>query len=365
MRGAVRAGVLALAVVASPLPAQQVSLRLGGVHTEYADAVSGSAGLLTTRVVLGTPGLRATLGGSFARFTTGPWAAQASANLVGIRFPRRNLGVGLRLGADGGYLRGGIWSGTALATPVVALVAGNWVFSGAVTSGAVRRVDRMALLLLGAAAQVRRDLGPWTLEGDVRSDHAGPYHYADGSVDLEFRGGPLTLGAEAGARTGNLGGHPWYQASATLRITRWATLEAAGGSYPRDVSGFIGGSFISVGVRVALRRPDRTSTAVRIARRLASSRSSVTVEATAPGHQQVIFHLPGARTVAIAGEWNEWTPVALLRLDDDRWRADLSLSQGAHRFSLVVNGRRWVVPPGVATLPDDMGGQVGLLVIDQ
>ncbi len=75
--------------------------------------------------------------------------------------------------------------------------------------------------------------------------------------------------------------------------------------------------------------------------------------------------MPGARNVAIAGEWNDWTPVALERLDGSRWRANLALSQGAHRFSLVVNGRRWIVPPGVATLPDDMGGQVGLLVIDQ
>jgi hypothetical protein len=34
-----------------------------------------------------------------------------------------------------------------------------------------------------------------------------------------------------------------------------------------------------------------------------------------------------------------------------------------YHFSLIVD-EAWIVPDGVATLPDDFGGQVGLLVIN-
>ena len=90
----------------------------------------------------------------------------------------------------------------------------------------------------------------------------------------------------------------------------------------------------------------------------------VTIESAEPGRERVTFVVPGAEQVAIAGEWNDWTPVALTRLDGERWQANVTLGKGAHRFSLLLNGERWLVPSGVPSIPDSFGGTVGLLVVD-
>jgi hypothetical protein len=41
----------------------------------------------------------------------------------------------------------------------------------------------------------------------------------------------------------------------------------------------------------------------------------------------------------------------------------LALGLGLYHFNLLVDGRNWVVPNGVATVPDGMGGMVAVLVV--
>jgi AMP-activated protein kinase-like protein len=356
---------LALVTAAPLLSAQQVRVRFGGVHAQYADTVTGAAGTLTSEFNWAGPKVQGTFDASFTQFTSGPWAVQGAGGVFGIRFLRSNFGVGLRAEGDGGYLSDHIWSSSGLAGPVVAFVPGNWVLSGGLSAGAVRRIDRASLLAFEGNATVRRDLGPWGLEAGASFTRAGPVHFADASIGAEVRVSTVTIGGLAGARSGDLGSRPWYQGRASVELAPSASLEISAGTYPRDLSGFIAGSYLSIGVWLGVGRQARAVSSSEVIRRLASGRSSITVESPEPGHQQVTFHVPGARSVAIAGEWNDWTPVALQRLDDGRWRANLALTQGAHRFSLVVDGQKWMVPPGVATLPDDMGGHVGLLIVDQ
>ena len=357
--------VLALVTTAPSLAAQQVKVRFSGVHADYANRVTGSAGTFTTELRWANPGIQTTLDGSYSQFTTGPWVVQGAGNSVGLRFVGPDLAVGYKLDGDGGYLSDGLWSGTGLAGPVVAYVPDGWLLFGSLAAGGMRRIDRAGLFTVAGNATVHRDIGPWGVQLGGSFTRAGPVHFADATFGTDMRVSTVTLGVAAGARAGDLTGPPWYQARATVELTRAASLELSGGSYPRDVSGFIGGSFVSIGIWVGLGRHARVASTSDVIRRFASGSSSLTVESPAPGRQQVTFHVPGARTVAIAGEWNDWTPTDLQRLDDGRWRADLALSQGAHRFSLVVDGSKWVVPPGVATLPDDMGGKVGLLIVDQ
>ena len=77
----------------------------------------------------------------------------------------------------------------------------------------------------------------------------------------------------------------------------------------------------------------------------------------------VRFRMAGARSVAIAGEWNSWRQVALRPLGDDVWEAVLGLRRGLYHFNLLVDGSDWVVPNGVATVPDGMGGMVAVLIV--
>src|SRR2546427_3469402 len=77
----------------------------------------------------------------------------------------------------------------------------------------------------------------------------------------------------------------------------------------------------------------------------------------------VPFRMPDARSVAIAGGWNPWPPVQLRPLGDDVRAGALELRGGVYHFNLQVDGSDWVVPNGVATVPDGLGGMVAVLVV--
>ncbi len=360
-RAVVPVVLAALAVGASRAAAQQLSFRLGGVRASYANAVSGSAGVGTARLTWDAPRFVAALDGSYARFGSGWWATQVNGTFYGIRLVGSRASVGLKADGEMGKVSDGVWSGLLTVGPVGSLLVGNTVLSAGVAAGAVRRIDSMASAMVLGNLRARTDVGPWTVEAAIEATHARRFDYTDGTADVTWRGGPFTVSALVGARTGNLGGKPWLQARAGYRAAAWATLEAQLGSYPQDLSGFTSGKFLSIGVW--LRPAVRTDT--RLPGSYARPRGSdVTIESTQAGRLRVTFVVPGAQRVAIAGEWNDWTPEALTRVDGERWQANVALGKGAHRFSLLVDGDRWVVPSGVPSIPDSFGGTVGLLVVD-
>ena len=61
-------------------------------------------------------------------------------------------------------------------------------------------------------------------------------------------------------------------------------------------------------------------------------------------------------------DWNAWQGRPLRRLGGDLWEGTLVLKRGLYHFNLLVDGN-WVVPNGVATVPDGMGGMVAVLVV--
>ena len=352
---------LALSVAASHAAAQQISLRLGGVRASYANAVSGSAGTVTGRLSWDAPRFVASFDGSYARFASGWWATQAYGEFYGIRVVGPRAGIGLRADGSLGKVSDGVWSGTLALGPVGSLLVGNAVLSAGVAAGALRRIDSMASATVAGNVRARLDLGRWTVEASVEATHAAGMNFTDASAEVGWRAGPVALSALTGARTGTLGGKPWLQGQAEWRVAPWASLEAQVGTYPRDITGFTSGSFVSLGVwlKPGGRRDTRLPSVYR-----GASGNDVTIEQSEPGRERVTFVVPGARRVEIAGEWNDWTPVALVRLGAERWQANVTLGKGAHRFSLLVDGDRWVVPAGVPSIPDSFGGTVGLLVVD-
>jgi AMP-activated protein kinase-like protein len=73
--------------------------------------------------------------------------------------------------------------------------------------------------------------------------------------------------------------------------------------------------------------------------------------------------MDGARSVAIAGDWDGWHPRALRSLGGDLWEGALGLSPGTYHFNLLVDGTEWVVPGGVAIVADRLGGMLALLTV--
>jgi hypothetical protein len=149
-------------------------------------------------------------------------------------------------------------------------------------------------------------------------------------------------------------------ASASLQyfVTPSVAVEASGGNYLRDPfqglprAGFIAGGIRLYSARRVLTVPTAPPARPALQPLVAEHRGDTAV---------VRFRMPGARSLAIAGNWNAWTPAPLRALGDDIWEAALRLAPGVYYFNLVVDGNDWVVPGGVATIPDGMGGLLALL----
>ena len=143
-------------------------------------------------------------------------------------------------------------------------------------------------------------------------------------------------------------------------VTPTIALEASGGNYLRDpFQGLPAAGFFTAGVRFFHARRASATT-------VSSSNPRPVLQplvATHRGGDTVVvrFRMPAARAVAIAGNWNAWTPEALHGLGEDIWEGALRLAPGTYYFNLVVDGQEWVVPGGVATIPDGMGGLIAVL----
>ena len=359
MRPVVHLGAAALlACHAASLRAQDVSLRLGALRARYADSLSGSAGSLGGRLVLETARLRAAGEASLARFTSGSWAAQGSGSGLGLRAMGRQWSAGILAAANGAWLQGGTWSGTAGAGPVAAAVSGPWLGSAAANVGAVRRVDGTSDLLLGGTLRLRRDAAAWAVDLSTSGTRAGAVRFADVALGVEARAAALSGGVVATARAGDLRGGPWLQASAAWRLAPALSLEFATGSYPEDITGFTHGVFVTAGLRLGL-----SASALGQAPHGRGGDDDFRLAPAGPNSVRLSVRVPGATTVAIAGEWNAWDGAQLLSLGGGRWEIELPLAPGSYRFALVADGERWIVPRGVPSMPDDFGGRVGLLIV--
>lgn len=76
--------------------------------------------------------------------------------------------------------------------------------------------------------------------------------------------------------------------------------------------------------------------------------------------------LPNVQSVAVVGDFNDWSHTAhvLVREDGDRWSVVVPLSAGEYVFMFVVNGEQWVVPLVADDYVDDGFGQKnGVMVV--
>ena len=70
---------------------------------------------------------------------------------------------------------------------------------------------------------------------------------------------------------------------------------------------------------------------------------------------RLIFDDPGARRVAVVGDFNGWAPSAtpLYRAaSSPRWSVVIAMRDGDHRYAFVVDGTRWVPDPSTVTVRD-------------
>jgi hypothetical protein len=82
-------------------------------------------------------------------------------------------------------------------------------------------------------------------------------------------------------------------------------------------------------------------------------------EGPAPRAFQFVLVDPGAASVSLVGDFNDWDAASTpLRRTAARgvWSAVVTLGPGRHRYAFLVDGDRWVVDPEAPSAPDDEFG---------
>lgn len=73
---------------------------------------------------------------------------------------------------------------------------------------------------------------------------------------------------------------------------------------------------------------------------------------------QFVVVAPGAASVSLVGDFNDWdarlTPMRADR-DGRLWTVTIPLPSGRHRYAFLVNGARWLADPSAPRAPDDFG----------
>jgi len=265
--------------------------------------------------------LRGSLSGSRHSSAFGAYLGQAT---VRLHIHRRR--VGGWLGTSAGVAEN-TFDGNALASLVPA--AGGWVRIGRV---------RLTAQLLDTRVEGLR-----FPEAGVSGIYAAP------RFDATLSGGFRDSGVDG------RGNETWYGGSLAVWVLSDVGVLVSGGQYASDVlRGFPGGEFVSVGIRYSPRRHRPAVPEVPVALIFARD---------AAQNREIGFVVTEAHSVAIAGDWNGWEPQPLTGNARGRWLLPADVPVGVHRFNLIVNGRKWIVPESVTSIDDDFGGKVGLLVI--
>jgi hypothetical protein len=66
----------------------------------------------------------------------------------------------------------------------------------------------------------------------------------------------------------------------------------------------------------------------------------------------------------MTGDFTQWAPVNLQRLNDGWWGAPVPIEPGTYQMNLRIDGGPWRVPAGMLSMKDEFGGVTGLLVIE-
>ena len=358
----------ALALFTLPDSARtQASLGIGTGIVRYAGGSSFSSFTASPAVQRLSPSSYVAAGGAASLLAGGVWAGQGRGDLwaaiptppavvrvagsASIAFSTRSDGV-----AAG--------SGTALLETLWTAKHGGIALGAGWATGVIQGAPGVGALRLRARSWWQPVASPAQLSLTVEGTQFYGSWYTDlvGGATMEKPRllASLWLSARVSATYASTGA-----ASASLQyfVTPAIAVEASGGNYLRDPfqglprAGFVGGGVRFYTTRRALSSPGASSS-------VSAAPLLQPLVAQHRGDSLVVrFRMSGAQSVAIAGSWNAWTPVDIHGLGGDIWEAALLLQPGTYYFNLVVDGKEWVVPGGVAVVSDGMGGLVAVLMV--
>jgi len=355
--------LVAASAHAAPAAAQvDGSVGVGAGTVRYPGGTSFGSAILSPAVRYTSDVLVADLSSSIASLPGGEWAALGLADLSAATAPSP---TGRQLGVEATF------AGTTRtgAGPTAAAHAVGELRWSAATWGAGLGAGPSTGLISGGlpvtALHTRARL--WWRPGEAVTSptvqlSVEPTRFPDGwftdaSVGATVERGRAVVSLWTVARlsstyTSSAAGSVYLQWFVTPRVS----LELGGGSsLSEPYQGLPRAGFITLGVRFHKSpRPPPVAPVPQWGPLVPEPRGDSLV---------VQFRMPDASSVAIAGDWNAWQPLRLRPLGDDVWEGTLVLRRGLYHFNLQVDESEWVVPNGVATVPDGLGGMVAVLVV--
>ncbi len=373
MRRALCLAIL-LTLVTRLIAAQSdVSLGLGAGTVRYTGGTAFSSAALSSAGEIDRPTLSASGGASFASLPEAMWSLQGRGDVWGTG-PR--LGRALRLGGElisaGARRSDGSWSAAAHGVGELIWSRRRWGLGLGAGPSAGWTLDKIprdttdttpspAPSVSSVAALHLRARGWWHVGPAYSSFSLEPTRFPDGwftdvGTGITMMRGPATASLWVQTRLSAAFGST---AAASVAVQAFVSpvisLELSGGSFLREpYQGLPRAGYVTFAAQLHAHR--------RLVHALSPPLSPLT-PVTRGDSLVVRFHMSGARSVAIAGDWNAWSPAPLRPLTGDVWEGVLALRPGVYHFNLLVDGSEWVVPSGVATVADGLGGMVGVLAV--
>lgn len=80
----------------------------------------------------------------------------------------------------------------------------------------------------------------------------------------------------------------------------------------------------------------------------------------------LVVRVEGAKSVAVTGEFNRWSPegVPLSQIHDGEWAVNLDLPPGEHQYRLIVDGEWRDDPSAKRHVPNPFGTENCVLKVD-
>lgn len=352
---------------------------VSGARISYADGGSLSAGSVGPFIQLLAPNGALAASGAYSVFDAGGWSAQGflsgSVLTPAYRFARGELLANLdgsthqdgtrtsQLRALGRLhfqsARRGVWLG-----------GGGGTASDGVTSRGIVFGNLGAWLEAGPTV-VRVTVAPTRLRDDVR--------FTDSEGSLSWFGERSDLYLVAGGRAIAGGGTAWGSASGTYWILPSIGFVASAGKYPSDLAQTLpGGSYVSIGMRLMKRSPASVEEPLAVSSTVAAphparaigvgsspdaARPDFELAPTADGARRLRFRIEASRSVELMGDFTQWKPVSLERVDRETWELIATIPTGLHQVNVRADGGPWIVPFGLTSVSDEFGGAVGILIV--
>jgi hypothetical protein len=358
--------VLVLTLAGWPAAAQvraTVRFGVGTVRTEHLGASSGSSftsAMVSPNLRFSSPNLVVQASGYFASLPNGANGEHGRLQTWGVT-PRI---VGRwRLGAEGiltGTTRsGGFWTMAAHGMGELLWSTRAWGFAVGAGPSTGRIANDVAPHFVALHTRGRawwRPGGGTEWQFSVEPTQFFSEWFTDVGAGVQLERGPVALSLSADARLSQVYGSTGAGAVLVqLFPASSVSLELGGGSYLREpYQGFPRGAFMSFGVRLGAKNPARPSPTKGPGPLVPQMRGDSIV---------VRFRFADVRAVAIAGDWDGWQVHPLRSHGGGLWEGAFLVARGVHHFNLLVNGQTWVVPAGVVTIPDGLGGSVAVLFV--